>query len=151
MPTTLTPRDLSSVRETLSTSLAHVRARLRRLESPSPDAYGGESNIDADSAQGLEQREATFVDRERLILTARGLVAALARVRDGSYGICASCQQAIPEARMRAVPTAELCRPCLEGLESHAARNRRGRGWTAELEEEVEDAAGEEQGGEEWN
>lgn len=38
--------------------------------------------------------------------------AALARVEDGSYGICLDCGDEISQARLEAVPHAPLCRNC---------------------------------------
>ncbi|SFE91035.1 TraR/DksA family transcriptional regulator [Roseivivax sediminis] len=42
----------------------------------------------------------------------RAVDAALARVAEGSYGICAKCGDAISPARLEAIPTAALCRNC---------------------------------------
>lgn len=39
---------------------------------------------------------------------------ALARVDAGEYGICASCGDPIPAARLEVRPFAELCVPCAE-------------------------------------
>ncbi len=39
---------------------------------------------------------------------------ALARLDDGSYGICTRCGQPIPAARLEVRPFAELCVPCAE-------------------------------------
>jgi DnaK suppressor protein len=39
---------------------------------------------------------------------------ALARVKDGTYGVCANCNQIISRARLKAVPWTRLCRPCME-------------------------------------
>jgi DnaK suppressor protein len=38
--------------------------------------------------------------------------AALARIRDGSYGICIDCGVEISRARLKADPTATRCPPC---------------------------------------
>lgn len=38
--------------------------------------------------------------------------AALARIADGSYGICATCEEPIAEARLNAQPDAILCIDC---------------------------------------
>ncbi|WP_341976474.1 TraR/DksA C4-type zinc finger protein [Microbacterium sp. LWO13-1.2] len=40
--------------------------------------------------------------------------AALARLDDGTYGICTRCGQPIPAARLEVRPFAELCVPCAE-------------------------------------
>lgn len=37
---------------------------------------------------------------------------ALARMDDGSYGVCVSCQQSIPNERLEAIPQAESCVAC---------------------------------------
>ena len=39
---------------------------------------------------------------------------ALARLEDGTYGICANCSRLIPRARLEAVPWTRLCRVCME-------------------------------------
>ena len=40
------------------------------------------------------------------------LDAALARVADGTYGLCVSCGTSIPLERLRLLPAATLCVPC---------------------------------------
>jgi RNA polymerase-binding transcription factor DksA len=42
----------------------------------------------------------------------RGIDAALKRIADGTYGICASCGEGISEDRLKAVPYAVKCRNC---------------------------------------
>jgi DnaK suppressor protein len=44
----------------------------------------------------------------------RELDAALARVAAGTYGICRSCGERIPPARLRLLPAATVCVPCAE-------------------------------------
>lgn len=43
---------------------------------------------------------------------------ALLRIREGSYGICASCGQPINERRLEAVPTARYDAQCQASIES---------------------------------
>jgi len=38
--------------------------------------------------------------------------AALARMDDGSYGLCVSCSQPLPEARLDVLPMTPLCMSC---------------------------------------
>ncbi|RYU13052.1 TraR/DksA family transcriptional regulator [Nocardioides iriomotensis] len=40
------------------------------------------------------------------------ITAARQRLEDGSYGTCASCDEAIPQGRLEARPTARLCVGC---------------------------------------
>ncbi|MBI2901535.1 MAG: TraR/DksA C4-type zinc finger protein [Planctomycetes bacterium] len=37
---------------------------------------------------------------------------ALARIKDGSFGLCESCKKSIPKARLRAIPYTRLCVEC---------------------------------------
>jgi RNA polymerase-binding protein DksA len=46
---------------------------------------------------------------------------ALARVEDGSYGECEECENQIPIARLRAIPTARRCVECQQAVERHQA------------------------------
>ncbi|MBO0730168.1 MAG: TraR/DksA C4-type zinc finger protein [Acidimicrobiaceae bacterium] len=62
------------------------------------------------------------VDREMdLILSAQARAAiaeidrALAKIEAGTYGACEQCGQAIPEARLEALPHAALCVSCKSG------------------------------------
>jgi len=56
--------------------------------------------------------------REDLVRDATGQLEvvelALARIRDGSYGICASCGKPIGAKRLEAMPEAESCIECAE-------------------------------------
>jgi DnaK suppressor protein len=44
----------------------------------------------------------------------KSLTKALERIVDGSFGICAICNELIPEERMMEVPTATKCVQCKE-------------------------------------
>lgn len=44
--------------------------------------------------------------------TLKGIDASLARIADGTYGICASCANPIPMERLEALPSAVYCTPC---------------------------------------
>ena len=43
----------------------------------------------------------------------RNIEAALVRLEEGNYGVCASCGEAISPERLDAVPTTPLCRNCV--------------------------------------
>jgi RNA polymerase-binding protein DksA len=44
----------------------------------------------------------------------RAIQEALARIRQGTYGVCVVCKQPISKARLEAVPWTCLCRECKE-------------------------------------
>jgi RNA polymerase-binding transcription factor DksA len=48
--------------------------------------------------------------------------AALARMRDGSYGVCVDCGDAIAPARLSAYPTATRCIECQQAHEARPGR-----------------------------
>jgi DnaK suppressor protein len=50
----------------------------------------------------------------------REVMAALDRVRAGSYGNCCDCEEQIPARRLDAVPWAERCAPCQDRYEREA-------------------------------
>ena len=45
--------------------------------------------------------------------------AAIARIAEGTYGICEECGVNIPRARLNAIPFAPLCVKCASELEQH--------------------------------
>ncbi|MCI2975877.1 MAG: TraR/DksA family transcriptional regulator [Ferrimicrobium sp.] len=77
-----------------------------------------EVQFDEESGEG----GTTAIDRERdLALAGSALAAieevdlALRKMDRGVYGLCESCKQPIPRARLRALPFARLCVRCKEG------------------------------------
>lgn len=96
----------------LDDALTEARRRLRRLAAPVIDAPAGGnsgSNADGDVAQEHERAEESARTRGRLLVEIRALEAALERVENGTYGLCSECGEPIPEKRLLARPTAELC------------------------------------------
>lgn len=51
---------------------------------------------------------------------ARAIEEALARIKQGTYGVCEVCKQPISRARLEAVPWTHLCRECKEHERSAA-------------------------------
>ena len=78
------------------------------------------------SDQATREEVMTFrdsrIERDRHQLQA--IDAALARIDDGSYGICLECAQPIDGARLRVSPEAELCVACAEDREPPHTRHR---------------------------
>jgi DnaK suppressor protein len=78
----------------------------------------GDIQFDEESGEGGTMN----IDRERdLALSAQARAAveeidhALAKMQVGTYGICESCGQPIPKARLKALPYARLCVACKSG------------------------------------
>jgi RNA polymerase-binding transcription factor DksA len=75
----------------------------------------GDVQFDEESGEG----DTLAVERERdLALSAQAQAAveeidlALAKLRDGTYGVCEQCNGIIPKERLRALPHAALCVQC---------------------------------------
>ena len=73
---------------------------------PADDLSGDPAQEDLDFT--LVQMQAQMLDH---------IVAALARLRAGDYGICHDCAEEIPEKRLYALPFATRCVLCQERVE----------------------------------
>jgi DnaK suppressor protein len=67
-----------------------------------------------DEIQRTTEREIALDSISRNWETAAQVNAALGRIADGSYGICAACEEEISERRLSAIPWARLCIRCQE-------------------------------------
>src|SRR5258706_547602 len=61
-----------------------------------------------------------------------GIEEALQRLRDGLYGICAECGNAIAPGRLRALPEATMCVRCQARIEPGQASQKTVRGFYPE-------------------
>ena len=61
---------------------------------------------------------------------------AIARLDDGTYGVCEECDGEISAARLKALPFAHLCRTCQEEAESTVRAAREVRSF-ARLQKEL--------------
>jgi DnaK suppressor protein len=97
--------EAAGLREDICTAESEIAARLG-------DAVGDAGDDSADVGAKTFQREhelaLTQNARELLAQTER----ALARIENGTYGVCESCGEAIGKARLQAFPRAVLCVTC---------------------------------------
>lgn len=101
----------SSLSAQLRRRLAELTGRVDALEAELGhplDADSEEQAIDLEDDEVLEGLEQASLDEIAQIK------AALARIRDGSYGICASCGEQIGDARLKAMPAATRCINCAD-------------------------------------
>ena len=102
-------------RETYTRQATNLRAEADQLAL---DREPGDVQFDEESGQG----DTMNVERERdLALSAQALAAveeidrAMAKIVDGTYGICERCGTNIPRERLKALPYAALCVQCKSG------------------------------------
>jgi DnaK suppressor protein len=105
--------DLDKYKAMLETKRTELSAGLRNRED-----FAIEKTPDAlDEVQLAGERELAIrnLDRESNLL--RNVKSALARVADGSYGVCLHCEEEIKPKRLEAVPWAKYCIRCQEAAD----------------------------------
>ena len=108
--------ELADVRTELQAQAAALRGEIDRAEVASEklkrdqSTEGSGDEADAGSKTFEREHEMSLAASHRDILgqTER----ALAKIEDGSYGVCESCGNPIGKARLQAFPRATLCMTC---------------------------------------
>jgi DnaK suppressor protein len=107
--------DMEKYKAMLEAKRTELSAGLRNREDiaieKTPDAL--------DEVQLAGERELAIrnLDRESNLL--RNVKGALARMADGSYGICLHCEEEIKPKRLDAVPWTKYCIRCQEASDRH--------------------------------
>jgi YteA family regulatory protein len=98
------------------------------LDDPMSDELSELSMYDnhpADIASELFEREKDVALRDNAKLRLQAIDRAIEALDNGTYGTCAGCGQAIPQARMEANPLATRCVNCQRAVEAeHPDRDR---------------------------
>lgn len=97
------------------------QTRARSLdESPASISERARDSEDDSFADLIVDTNLAEMDRD--VSELRMIDSALQRISAGTYGICVSCEQPIPTARLEAEPTAQRCIACQELYEkTHAS------------------------------
>ena len=120
---------MDEVRDRIEKELGSVMDRLRQLGGAVvieefPGALGDNSPF-ADPTEEVQvhgEREVSFATRSLLVERANRLAEALDRLREGEYGTCEECGEAIAPARLKAMPEVTTCVRCQDRLERSARR-----------------------------
>lgn len=117
-------RTLTKFRKTLLEEKQRImnqsKNTLRTELAVSPDDLPDETDLAASEVnQNLVFK---LRDRERLLLGK--IDEALARIDEGSFGVCLECEEAIEPRRLEARPVSTLCIACKEA-EEHKRKNLR--------------------------
>jgi len=113
-----TAAELAELRGELEHEAEHLRDEIRAAEQEIAgllrDGGDGAGNDQADVGSTTFERDHEM----SLANNARDMLAqierALARIEDGSYGVCESCGNPIGKGRLQAFPRATLCVSCKE-------------------------------------
>ena len=102
-------------RREVEARLASVEAQLDAIRVARSSANDDDEHDPEGSTLSAEwsRAEGQRTDAQRELVE---LDAALERIAEGDYGVCASCGGAIPIDRLRLLPAATLCVPCASRL-----------------------------------
>jgi DnaK suppressor protein len=100
-------------RDHLRKKLAEDLAALR--DFPAEDGTG--DSADAAFESGSDEMASHLAELDARELSQ--IEGALARLKQGAYGVCESCQTKIPVARLNALPYTALCIECQRELEKY--------------------------------
>ena len=107
--------DYSAAREPLLELRTRLVHRLKELGANE----SGDLRRDLDFGEGFADAAAITAERTEVLGIVESLKvhldkvdASLARIDDGTYGICAGCSNLIPPERMEARPVSRLCINC---------------------------------------
>jgi DnaK suppressor protein len=118
----MTNDELNGFRNVLEAAVAELNNSMGRREE-----IHIEGSADAlDRTLRAAERELAVQNLEAIAAKQRLARAALRRIREGTYGTCLECQEAITLMRLAAMPWAALCIQCQGAVDYRcAARNAR--------------------------
>jgi DnaK suppressor protein len=110
--------DPHSIRQSLEAERARLLRRIAAEEAklrPSTDENPDRSTLAQEYAS--QERKIAFFEQhcEELM----EVESALARLDEGTYGLCTRCNQPINPARLEVLPWASMCIPCKSKQEIH--------------------------------
>ncbi len=108
----MNPRDLDRYKRLLLVKLDEVSAT-RAGEPLVPGAGGWQGDL-VDQANSDAEAELQVRVHQSDAHLLRAIEDALARIRQGAFGVCEACKQPISKARLEAVPWTRHCRNCKE-------------------------------------
>ena len=125
---------MEDIKKKLEAELNRTVERIRQMGGTATavqtmSALGDTSQLadEVDVIQVNEDREMSFATRSLLVERANRLAEALERLRDGEYGVCQECGEAIAPARLKAMPEVMTCVRCQDRLERTSRHIRPGR------------------------
>jgi len=114
-------------RDALRTALAGDLSLLKELRG---QTSGDVVDAALDTAQDEISSQLAEVESRELA----SIENALEQMRNGSYGLCEGCEEAIPLARLQALPYAVLCINCQREAEKRGEFNRGPQDWSRLLD-----------------
>ena len=111
--------DYNEIRDILIAKREELANRLERIKE---NLTAGRSADSQEQAQELENAEVVDALGNEARLELSQVARALEQIKNDTYGICVSCSEGIPLARLKAHPFADRCIRCATAEESGGAR-----------------------------
>lgn len=108
---------MEETREDLTTK----KRSIQHLQNPTEDSPFSSHMADTASRNEILEINGNLLSHDSQYLT--NLQAAWERLERGTFGICRSCKEQIPEKRLEVVPTATTCIKCKNKEEKHKKRH----------------------------
>jgi len=121
----LAQRLLWDKRKDLVTRLERLNEEMEAGQRDTVQELSSVDNHPADLGSETYEREKDLGLRETLRGNLRAVDAALHRLEEGSFGLCAHCSEPIADARLEVIPEAEYCVHCQQHYEHHSAGRQR--------------------------
>lgn len=103
--------DLDHFKKLITDRLKELNVRIHDVDHELGEPKSADLNEQAIDIEDDEVLEGLGAAAQKEISL---LKLALKRIKDGSFGICAKCEEPISEARLNAVPYAPLCKRCAQ-------------------------------------
>lgn len=117
----LPKRKLAALRKLLEAEETQLQAQIVQLDADFlDDSWKARSDDDAESGSATFERERMMSLAQNARGLLAGIVRALERMDDGTYGLCVSCGEPIDIDRLEALPAAVDCLDCRRKAERSA-------------------------------
>lgn len=111
--------DYTEIRDILIAKREELANRLARIKE---NLTAGRSADSQEQAQELENSEVVDALGNEARLELSKVARALEQIKNGTYGICVTCNEEIPFARLKAQPFADRCIRCATAQEAGGTR-----------------------------
>ncbi|MDO8240594.1 MAG: TraR/DksA C4-type zinc finger protein [Candidatus Moranbacteria bacterium] len=113
---TIDSKTLAELKEALLTEKAELESNLNRIAKPTDGEYTTTfdeiGNDREDNTTEVEEYTDNLPVEQTLVKKLHEVTSALAKMENGTYGICDNCKQEIAIERLQANPSAQTCIKC---------------------------------------
>jgi len=110
-------KTLGKYKKKLLETRMDLMAELQRVTNGQKNKDRTEAKDPVDLADASYSADYSLAWTEKINRRIREVDESLARIKEGTYGICEVCGEDIPEGRLEVRPNAKYCAQCKEDLE----------------------------------